>query len=49
MKTIYLTLTQHDGNSDVLVAFRVVEVESDGTALILWKLLKRYSTPQLER
>ena len=36
-------------NSDVLVAFRVVEVESDGTALILWKLLKRYSTPQVER
>ena len=36
-------------NSDVLVAFRVVEVESDGTALILWKLLKRYSTPLGER
>lgn len=36
-------------NSDLLVAFRVVEVESDGTALILWKLLKRYSTPQVER
>ncbi len=36
-------------DSDVLVAFRVVEVESDGTALILWKLLKRYSTPQVER
>jgi hypothetical protein len=45
----YVLRAVNYGNSDVLVAFRVVEVESDGTALILWKLLKRYSTPQLER
>ena len=45
----YVVRSINYGNSDVLVAFRVVEVESDGTALILWKLLKRYSTPQVER
>ena len=45
----YVLRAVNYGNSDVLVAFRVVEVESDGTALILWKLLKRYSAPQLER
>jgi hypothetical protein len=45
----YLLRAINYGDSDVLVAFRVVAVESDGTALILWKLLKRYSTPQLER
>lgn len=33
--------------SDVLVAFRVVEIDSDGSALIDWKLLKRFRTPQL--
>jgi hypothetical protein len=45
----YLVRAINYDDSDVLVAFRVVEVESDGTALILWKLLKRYSTPQVER
>ena len=45
----YVLRAVNYGNSDVLVAFKVVEVESDGAALILWKLLKRYSTPQLER
>jgi hypothetical protein len=45
----YLLRAVNYGNSDVLVAFRVVEVESDGTALILWKLLKRSSTPRLDR
>jgi hypothetical protein len=33
--------------TDVLVAFRVVRVDSDGSAIILWKLLKKFSPPQL--
>ena len=45
----YVLRAVNYGNSDVLVAFRVVEVEFDGAALILWKLLKRYPTPQIER
>src|ERR1043165_15354 len=35
--------------SDTLVAFRVVRVDSDKSALILWKLLKQYPTPSLAR
>jgi hypothetical protein len=35
--------------SDLLVTFRVVEVDSEGTPLILWKRLKKYSTPPLVR
>lgn len=35
--------------SDTLVAFRVVRVDSDKSALILWKLLKQYPTPILAR
>lgn len=45
----YLVRAINYGDSDVLVAFRVVEIESDGSALIVWKMLKRYSTPQVQR
>lgn len=34
-------------NSDVLVAFRLVRKDPDGSVIIAWKLLKRYSTPGL--
>jgi hypothetical protein len=34
-------------NSDVLVAFRVLKKEDDGSLLILWKMLKRFSRPEL--
>jgi hypothetical protein len=37
------------GRSDVLVAFRVVRKDSDGSVVILWKMLKRFSTPSLLR
>jgi hypothetical protein len=33
--------------SDVLVAFRVVRKEIDGSVVILWKMLKRFPTPAL--
>jgi hypothetical protein len=34
--------------SDVLVAFRVVRKDSDGSVVLVWKLLKRYPKPSLE-
>jgi len=35
--------------SDAMVAFRVVRVDNDDSAIILWKLLKKYPTPYLAR
>jgi len=37
------------GASDVLVAFRVVSKDIDGSVDILWKVLKRFPTPALQR
>ena len=35
--------------SDVLVAFRVVREDDDGSVVLLWKMLKKYPKPTLER
>ena len=35
--------------SDVLVAFSVVRMEGDASVMLLWKQLKRFSTPELVR
>lgn len=35
--------------SDVLVVFRVVRKDFDGSAVILWKLLAKYPKPELQR
>jgi hypothetical protein len=35
--------------SDVLVAFRVVRKDDDGSMVLLWKLLKKFPKPVLER
>lgn len=43
----YLLRAINYDQADVLVAFKVVEIDSEGTPLILWKRLKRYSTPPL--
>lgn len=37
------------GHSDVLVAFRVVRKDPDGSIIILWKLLKHYPDPGLKQ
>lgn len=34
--------------SDVLVAFRVVRIDTDGSVIILWKLLKTFGVPSLQ-
>jgi hypothetical protein len=38
-----------DRGTDVLVAFRLVRKDTDGSVIIAWKLLKRYSAPELDR
>jgi hypothetical protein len=45
----YLLRSVNYDTSDVLVAFKVVRVDDDDSATILWKLLKKYPTPRLAR
>lgn len=47
--TTYLLRSIAYRKSDVLVAFRVVRKDTDGSVIIAWKLLKKYSVPQLAR
>jgi len=49
LHSTYLLRSINYGDSDLLVAFRVVELDAEGTPLILWKRLKRYLTPLLAR
>ena len=49
LHSTYLLRAINYGQADVVVAFKVVEIDSDGSPLILWKRLKQYSTPQLGR
>ena len=46
--TTYLLRSINYGISDVLVAIRVVRVDSDGSAVIVWKVLMRYESPNLK-
>lgn len=45
----YLVRSISYGDSDVLVAFRVVRKDSDGSVIIAWKLLKKFPKPELIR
>lgn len=45
----YLLRAINYDSHDCLVAFRVVRIDSDGSAIILWKLLKKYPKPYLAR
>jgi hypothetical protein len=46
----YLLRSVNYDRSDVLVAFRVARIDtSDDSIIIAWKLLKKYSTPNLSR
>ncbi len=45
----YLLRSVVYGDSDVLVTFRVVRQDSDGSVIIAWKLLKKYPKPELAR
>ncbi len=45
----YLVRSIDYSTSDVLVVFRVVRKDSDGSAIIAWKLLQKFSVPNLAR
>jgi hypothetical protein len=45
----YATRIINYGESDLLVAFRVVRQDSDGSLILLWKVLKKFATPELAR
>ena len=47
--TTYLLRSIDYDTSDVLVAFRVVRIDTDGSAIILWKRLQTYPVPKLAR
>lgn len=47
--TTYVLRSVNYDQSDVLVAFRAVRRDTDGSFIIQWKLLKRFPAPQLER
>ena len=49
VSTSYLLRSINYDFSDVLVAFRVVRKDSDGSVIIAWKLLKNYPKPELAR
>lgn len=36
-------------DSDTLVAFRVLRKDSDGSVILLWKMLKKFPVPQLQQ
>ena len=46
-KNVYLLRSISYRRSDLLVAFRVVSQDSDGSVVILWKILKRFPVPEL--
>jgi hypothetical protein len=37
------------GDADTLVAFRVVRKDADGSVVLVWKMLKKFAKPELER
>lgn len=45
----YLLRSISYGRSDVLIAFRVVRKDGNGSVIIAWKLLQHYPTPQLNQ
>jgi hypothetical protein len=45
----YILRSINYSDSDVLVAFRVIRKDTDGSIVIAWKLLKKYSVPKLAR
>ena len=47
--TTFLLRSINYDNTDVLVAFRTVRKDTDGSLIIAWKLLKKYPKPELMR
>ena len=49
VKTTYIVRSINYSDSDVLVAFRVIRKDTDGSLIIAWKMLKEYPVPDLAR
>jgi len=45
----YIVRSINYSDSDVLVAFRVIRKDTDGSLIIAWKMLKEYPVPDLAR
>lgn len=49
VNTTYLLRSVNYGDADVLVAFRVLRKDADGSVVLIWKMLKKFPAPQLAR
>ena len=49
LNSTYVVRSINYRESDVLVAFRVVRIDTDKSAIIIWKLLKKYPAPDVAR
>jgi hypothetical protein len=49
LNTTYALRSVSYERTDVLIAFRVIRQDSDGSVTLLWKLLKKFPTPHLVR
>jgi hypothetical protein len=47
VNTTYLLRSVNYGDSDVLVAFRILRKDPDGSVVLIWKMLKKFPAPQL--
>ena len=48
-KNVYLVRSINYGDSDLLAAFRIVRQDDDGSVTIVWRILKKFPVPQLQR
>lgn len=49
VKATYIVRSINYSESDVLVAFKVIRKDTDGSLIIAWKMLKEYPVPDLAR
>jgi hypothetical protein len=49
VKSTYIVRSINYSDSDVLVAFRVIRKDTDGSLIIAWKMLKEFPVPDLAR
>jgi hypothetical protein len=49
VQTTYVVRSINYSESDVLVAFRVIRKDTDGSLIIAWKMLKEFPIPDLAR
>jgi hypothetical protein len=49
VKATYVLRSINYSDSDVLVAFRVLRKDTDGSLIIAWKMIKEFPVPDLAR